>query len=277
MKLPRLIAVAHLLFCAAHAETTPPLTPLNQALADRSVTTITCALTQPPPFSSVPIFVSDADAESSLGTYHYKLWLPGGYNADPAKQWPCLFIMSSGGDATMATMETWLKTNGFIVVMLVEARNGSWGPIIGNFLAAHDDVVKRVRVADGRKYATGVSGGARAASIFVQIRPGFCGLILQAAGVMLDEQNNYLTAGLKQLPQLRIAMTVGTFDANMAEIAPMKSAFSTQQLAVFQFNGGHTWAPSATFRKAMAWLNGEGSGKPGASPGDSFDELFKKK
>ncbi len=171
MKLPFWIAVAPLLCLTLHAETTP----LTQPLSDESLTTITCELTQAPPYSDVPVFDKPQEAASTVGTYHYKLWLPKGYGAAPARQWPCMFVMAAGGNASMATMESWLKSNGFIVVLLVEAKNGSWSPIIGNFLAAHDDVIKRVRVADGQKYATGQSGGARASSVFVQLRPGFRG------------------------------------------------------------------------------------------------------
>ena len=271
MKLSPMVAATPLLLFTLHAE----VTPLDQALPDSHLTTITCDLKQPPPYSDIPVFKTTADAENTLGTYHYKLWLPEGYSADRTSQWPCMFIMDIGGNATMGTMEAWLKSNHFIVVMLVEAKGGPWGPIIGNFLAAHDDVIKRVRV--GKKYATGISGGARASSIFVQLRPGFSGLILQAAGVMFDDTNDYIAAGLKGNPQLRIAMTLGSSDPNLAEVDPMKKLFGPEQLAIFEFNGGHAWAPPFTFKKAMAWLNGEGAGKPGASPADSFDDFFKKK
>ena len=273
MKVFSLAVATQLLFCAAQAD----VTPLNQPLADQHLTNITCELTQPPKYAEIPVFTTPEEAESMLGVYHYTLWLPEGYSADPGKSWPCMFIMSAGGDATMGAMETWLKDNHFIVVMLVEARNGTWAPILGNFLAAHDDVIKRVRVADGQKYATGVSGGARASSIFVQLRPGFCGLILQAAGVMFDNSNNYITAGLKRDHQLHIAMLMGTADDNVAEIDPMKKAFGDEQLAVFPFPGGHAWAPSWAFAKAMTWLLGKSSGNPATSPGDSFDDFFKKK
>ena len=117
MKFSHFMAAANLLLFTARAE----VTPLNQALTDQHLTTITCELTQPPSFSEVPVIRTAKDAEDTLGTYHYKLWLPAGYSAAPGKQWPCMFIMSSGGEATMGPMETWLKSNRFIVVMLVEA------------------------------------------------------------------------------------------------------------------------------------------------------------
>ena len=89
-----------------------------------------------------------------------------------------MFIASPSGNASMGAMAERLKSGGYVVVMLVESKNGPWGPIVGNFLAAHDDVVQRVRIQEGLKFATGMSGGARASSVFVQARPGFAGLIL---------------------------------------------------------------------------------------------------
>ena len=252
-------------------------TPLTQPLSDESETKIACDITQPPRYSEVPVFKSQKDAEGAKGNYHYKLWLPKGYGADPKKSWPCMFITSAGGNAAMGPMESHLKNNGYIVVMLVEAKNGPWPPIVGNFLAAHDDVIKRVRVAEGRKYATGQSGGARASSVFVQLRPGFCGLILQAAGASFDEKSDYNIAGIKRNAQLRIAMTMGSSDSNKNEVGRMKKHFTGQRLAVFEFNGGHMWAPAEVFEKAMAWVNGKTSGASGTGTGSSFDDFFKKK
>ena len=154
----------------------------------------------------------------------------------------------------MGQMGNYLKNNGFVVVMLIEAKNGPWEPIVGNFLAAHDDVIKRVRIADGKKYATGHSGGARASSVFVQLRPGFCGLILQSAGASFDKAGNYNVSRIKNNAKLRIAMTMGSTDKNSNEVEKMKKLFNQQRLAVFGFNGGHVWAPADQFEKAMTWL-----------------------
>ncbi len=254
------------------------ITPLTQPLGDESETLITCELSQPPRQSEVPVFKSVKEAENTKGTYHYKLWLPKGYSSDPKKQWPCIFIMSAGGKASMGPMESFLKNNGFVVVMLVEAKNGPWEPIVGNFLAAHDDVIKRVRIAEGKKYATGQSGGARGSSVFVQLRPGFCGLILQAAGASFDDTGNYNVAGIKRNAHLRIAMTMGSSDKNRSEVERMKGLFNGQRLAVFEFNGGHVWAPAEVFEKAMTWLMEKTSGTSNSAGSDSsFDDFFKKK
>src|SRR5437879_2850126 len=83
----------------------------------------------------------------------------------------------------------------------------------------HDDPVKRVRIQEGLKFATGMSGGARASSVFVQIRPGFTGLIMQGASAAEDDKGNYLIPGLKRNHELLYALTMGDTDSNKPEIA----------------------------------------------------------
>lgn len=227
---------------------------MTDIVPDEKETVIACELTQAPNFTQVPVFKSAKDAEGAKGSYHYKLWLPQGYSAAPLKRWPCLFVMSPGGNASMGNMQAYLKTKGFVVVMLVEAKNGPWEPIVGNFLAAHDDVIKRVRIQDGKKYATGMSGGGRGSSVFVQTRPGFSGLLLQGAGASFDDKGNYNAAGIKRNPGLYVAMTMGLTDTNKPEVDRMKQTIDPKHFAAFDFTGGHTWAPAETFEKAMGWL-----------------------
>ncbi len=228
-------------------------TPLTEPLPEQREITITCELTQAPRVSDVPVFDSSKDAEEAKGTYHYKLWLPAGYHADPQRRWPCLFIASPGGNANMGSLREWVKANGYVVVMLVESRNGPWPPIIGNFLAAHDDVVQRVRIQEGLKIATGFSGAARASSIFVQLRPGFIGLILQEAGAAYGDDNRYLVTGLKRSP-LFVAMVMGKTDKNHSEIARMKPLLGGVKTLVLEFDGGHQASPADKMSQALDWI-----------------------
>ncbi len=226
-------------------------TPFTQPLQEEQEITIVCELTKAPRYQDIPVFISAKNSEAARGTYHYKLWLPKGYLAAPQRRWPCLFIASAGGNARMGHMASWLKSHGYVVVMLVESKNGPWPPIMGNFLAAHDDVVRRVRIQEGLKIATGVSGGARACSVFVQLRPGFSGLILQAAGAASDGDDHYYVAGLKRLHPLFVAMTMGDADDNREEIEPMKAALGAMNLQVLNFKGGHMAAPKDVIERAL--------------------------
>jgi predicted peptidase len=236
-------------------------TPLTEPLAEEKEITITCELTEAPKRNEVVVFDSAKQCEAAKGVYHYKLWLPQGYLAEPQKRWPCMFIMSPGGNAAMGKMAGYFKTNRFVVVMLVEAKNGPWEPIVGNFIAAHDDVIKRVRVDQDRRFATGMSGGARGCSVFVQTRPGFAGLILQGAGLAFGERGAYFSSKLKRDAKLRVAMTMGITDSNKNEMEKTAAELNRSRYRVFEFNGGHVWTPPEVFGEAMAWTMEKTDGK----------------
>lgn len=229
-------------------------TPHDPVLAEQTEITITCALTQPPKWPDIPVFESANDCLAATGTYHYVLWLPKGYLAETQRRWPCMFIADAAGNAKMGNMAASLKSRPYIVVMLVESRNGPWAPIIGNFLAAHDDVIQRTRIRDGLKFATGVSGGARASSVFAQIRPGFSGLVLQGAGVAYKPDGTYIVSGLHRTPPIYIAMTMGDHDKHILEVDAMRHWIGSTHFQSFAFPGGHEWAPSETFERAMSWV-----------------------
>ena len=93
-------------------------------VAEQQEVTITCELTQAPKWSDIPVFESATDCLAATGTYHYVLWLPKGYLADTQRRWPCMFIADGGGHAKMGNMAAWLKARGYVVVMLVESKNG---------------------------------------------------------------------------------------------------------------------------------------------------------
>jgi hypothetical protein len=191
--------------------------------------------------------------------YTYRLWLPPGYLADPEKRWPCLFITSAGGNAARYLMKDWIAENGFVAVMLMESSNkAGLGVSFGNFLAAHDDVVGRVRIQEGMKWATGMSGGARCSAVFVQMRPGFSGLILQAAGGLQHyegpKQAQYIMDDIRRAPWIAVAMTMGKQDPNMTEVPKMPLVLASGQYRLFPFEGGHVWAPKEVFSEAADWV-----------------------
>ena len=185
--------------------------------------------------------------------YHYRVILPKGYHADTTKEWSALFVASPGGKATLGNMAEWVQRHGYIAVLLEESRNGDWEPSVGNFIAAHDDVVKRVRVAEGKKVATGMSGGARACSVFVGLRPGFGGLLFQGAGYAPVGPNGASpVAGIKVAA---LAATFGEKDPNYVEGPRMKRLFG-DRMELFEFRGGHQWAPKETVEDALDSIDG---------------------
>jgi hypothetical protein len=229
------------------------VTPVGAGLREESELWVTCAFTTALRPGEIALLPTRADCDSATGVYHYKLWVPHGYIAQPQRRWPCVFVASPFGNAEMGNMAARLKPN-HVVVLLVESRNGPWPPVIGNFLAAHDDVVRRIRIEEGAKIATGLSGGARASSIFVQLRPGFAGAILQGAGVARGSNAAYYFNHLARNPSLLFALTIGNSDPRRSEISELQQQVDTNHLAVLVFPGGHQWAPPEIFSKALDWI-----------------------
>jgi predicted esterase len=215
---------------------------LTEPLKDGTETRITCT------------FKGTGKSAAMAGTYHYKLWVPEGYTADPKKTWKTIFIADPNGKAKLGAMADWIKAHGYIAVMLEESKNGPWEPILGNFLAAHEDVVKRMRVAEGKKVATGFSGGARASSLFVTLVPGFGGLVLQGAGCSdVNPDGTYVT---KDIKVKSVAGTFGKKDMNYKEAARLKKSFGAR-IEVFEFEGGHQWAPKEIIEQALTAVDGK--------------------
>ncbi len=176
------------------------------------------------------------------GIYHYDVYVPKGYAANPNMRYPVMFSM-------MGALPTkWLEDNNWIYISLREARNGPWGPIIANFCAAHDDAVKRLRIAEGRKYATGFSGGSRGSSVFVNLRPGFAGLWLQGSAL------GYLKDGkMISLPRhVSVYATFGSLDSNLGELNQVRSIASV--FAMELQDSGHNAADQARATRAMEWF-----------------------
>jgi hypothetical protein len=111
----------------------------------------------------------------------------------------------------------------------------------------------RFRVDPQQKYATGLSGGARGASAFAQYRPGFRGVLLQAAGFATDENHQYVMSGLKT--GQRICMIMGLRDPNLRELALVRQKLpASVEFMGLTFDGGHEHAPCALLEQGFDWL-----------------------
>lgn len=220
------------------------VTPRNKPLPEGKVTTIKCRYRGGEPQIQDGFYV-----EPKTGIYHYRVYVPVGYRKHPERQYPCLFIMSPKGNATMTSVSiaARMKQAQWIVVMLIEARNGPWAPIFGNFLAAHDDAVKRLRIHDRLKYATGFSGGARACSAFSHLRPGFAGVILQAGAAARLQPG-------KLLPDVPFYVLMGDKDRNLIELAHVKAMPHRSSFQCHVFPGGHQPAPTVAMNRAFDWF-----------------------
>ena len=229
------------------------VTPADQAIPEGKSATVTCEYNGDEKFNSIGH--KDVPAK---GEYHYDVYLPKGYEMEKGKAYPVLFVMMPGGNAKLMRLNEDLERLKWIGISLQEAKNGPWEPITGNFLAAHDDAVKRFRIQEGMKFATGFSGGARGSSLFTQMRPGFRGLILQGAGFWYEKEGagGY---GVKGVPKqnFRVYMLVGKDDGNRSEIPLLKKALpSGVKFKTEQFDGKHQPAPVELVSKALDWVSG---------------------
>ena len=221
-------------------------TPADAPLPEDQITTVEVD------YAGGPVRAGNAVQPTEPGTYHYKVYVPKGYAAGRDRTYQTLFVFSPGGDAGMTSAEDRLKREGWIVVMLVESKNGPWEPIAANFVAAHDDVTKRLRVAEGMKFAVGFSGGARAASV----RPGFAGVICQGAGFWsVTPTSPYDMNAYRLNPRLCVAIMFGDADGNKMEIPFLSSTMPpSSPFRVSFFKGGHDWAPADQMNDALDWM-----------------------
>lgn len=225
-------------------------TPTDAPLPEDQITTIEVD------YPGGNVRAGSAVVPTKPGTYHYKVYVPKGYAAEKGRTYPTLFIFSPDGDANMTDLEERLKSDRWIVVMLVESRNGEWDPIAANFVAAHDDAVKRLRVAEGFKVATGFSGGGRAASLAAAARPGFAAVLCQGAGFWTSNPTvQYDVSAATVNRSLCVALTVGDGDPNHTEAATLAKALppGTPYRPLF-FRGGHQWAPKEVANDALDWV-----------------------
>lgn len=225
-------------------------TPMDAPVAEGKVTEIECeyALDE-------KVLLDRLDNRADKGVYHYTVYVPPGYSQNPERRYPCLFIFSPGGNAQLGAVKDYAAKREWVVVMLKESRNGPIGPGQGNFLAAHDDVVKRLRIQEGLKVVTGLSGGARGCAGIVGARPGFAGIILQGAGFNYYQNGKYHLTSLKEHKDLRVYALFGETDSNTIEIPRLEKRLPNYtKFKVELFKGGHEWAPADSMERALDWV-----------------------
>lgn len=227
------------------------VTPMDEKIPEDKITMIECEYK----YDEKDTFIKDwRIPEESIveKAYHYRVYLPKGYYDNAEERFPCIFVASPGGNAPMTNIDARMKKDRWIVIMLVESRNGS-NDCLFNFLAAHDDALRRFRILEGMKYITGFSGGARASSQNVSFRPGFAGVILQGSGFAVDK-GAYMTTRLSKYPHIAVYMLVGKDDPSKCEEVLSKSLPRDTPFKFELFDGTHMWAPSENMDHAFDWL-----------------------
>ncbi len=223
-------------------------TPMDEKIPEEKITMIECEYKY-----DKKVVDEDNKIENDGKAFHYQVYLPKGYYDHPDERFPCIFVASPHGNAPMTNIDARMKKDRWIVIMLVESKNGDpqW---IANFISAHDDAVQRFRMLEGMKYCTGFSGGARCASRFPGMRPGFAGIILQGAG-FYQNGGIYIMTPVDKYPNLAVYMTMGKKDSNRSEIPKLPDALPRKTPFKLElFDGTHEWAPAECMDHAFDWL-----------------------
>jgi hypothetical protein len=238
-----------------------PVFAEDPAIPEAAITQLECRYDLDEDFRKLRKALSTDEELTAKGVYHYKVYLPRGYYQDSELRYPCYFIASPGGNAGLHNVSE-TSREGRIFIMLVESKNSVDNKICNsNFLAAHDDAVKRFRIQEGMKFTTGFSGGARCASFIAGMRPGFSGIILQGAGFCWFTSrkekglNAYYYGTVEQDKDICVYALFGSHDSNIVEIDYLKSSFprhTRREIVIFE--GKHEWAPKECLDQAIAWV-----------------------
>lgn len=249
-------------------------TPMDAPLPPGKITTITCECTDE--MAKKYKFFQPA----MTGTYHYKVLIPEGYDTDKDRKYPVFFFFSPGGNAGMYGLDSKMKSDKWIAIMAVEAKNGPFDVIFGNIVAAWEDANKRLRVFDGMTCATGFSGGARMSGACITTLPTGAGIICQGAGPGVGPA---AFPGKEQVLARKIAMCMfaGKNDPNIGEIAGTMAVLGGNYPNFYAdtFDGKHEPSPKDLMEKGYNWLVGQicSTAEPGKVPKPFLLDFVKNK
>ncbi len=179
----------------------------------------------------------------------YALYLPSNYT--PNRKWPVLYAFDPGarGRVPVERFKEAAEKYGWIVVGSNNSRNGPWELAVGAWNALQVDTHLRFAIDDARMYATGFSGGARAA---IRVAIGckcLAGVIAGGAGFPVD------LAPSQQMDFVFFA-TAGVDDFNYPEIKNLEEPLTKAGIAhrVQTFEGRHEWPPVSVATATVEWM-----------------------
>ena len=179
----------------------------------------------------------------------YALYLPSNYTPD--RKWPVLYAFDPGarGRVPVERFKDAAEKYGWIVLGSNNSRNGPWDVVVNAWNAMLTDTHQRFAIDDERTYATGFSGGARAA---VRIAVGckcLAGVIANGAGFPVD---------LAPSPQMHFVFfgAAGVDDFNYPELKTLQEPLTKAGMVhrVQIFDGRHEWPPVSVATAAVEWM-----------------------
>src|SRR5215208_1689070 len=180
----------------------------------------------------------------------YALYLPSNYTPD--RKWPVLYAFDPGarGRVPVERFQEAADKYGWIVLGSNNSRNGPWNVVVNAWNAMLTDTHQRFAIDDERMYATGFSGGARAA---VRIAAGckcLAGVMANGAGFPSD---------LAPSPQMHFVFfgAAGVDDFNYPELKSLDEPLTKAGIIhrVQTFDGRHEWPPVSVATAAVEWMD----------------------
>jgi predicted esterase len=179
----------------------------------------------------------------------YALYIPSNYT--PNRKWPVLYAFDPGarGRVPVERFKEAAEKYGWIVLGSNNSRNGPWELAVNAWNAMQIDTHRRFAIDDERMYATGFSGGARAA---VRIAIGckcLAGVIAGGAGFPVD---------LAPSAQMHFVFfgAAGVDDFNYAELNSLEEPLTKAGIShrIQTFDGRHEWPPISVATAAVEWM-----------------------
>ena len=179
----------------------------------------------------------------------YAVYLPSNYTPD--RRWPVLYAFdpSAWGRRPVERFKEAAEKYGWIVLGSNNSRNGPWSLAVNAWRAMVTDTHQRFAIDDQRLYATGFSGGARAAVRVAVNCKCLAGVIANGAGFPNDlvpsSQMNFL-----------FFSTAGVDDFNYAELKSLQEPLTKAGIInrVQTFAGRHEWPPVSVATAAVEWM-----------------------
>ena len=182
--------------------------------------------------------------------YIYAQYLPSTYT--PERKWPVVFCFdpAGAGERPVQLLEKAAETYGFILMGSRDSRNGPLEPILKAQNALWKEARSRFALEDGRCYAAGFSGGARAAIRMALDHPGAFAGVLCCGAVLPDDRSLP-----KTLPFVVYA-AAGTEDFNLFELYEADRELTKEGTThwVEIFAGPHRWAPPEILKEGVEFF-----------------------
>lgn len=179
----------------------------------------------------------------------YALYLPSNYT--PNRKWPVLYALdpAARGRVAVERFKEAAEKYGWIVLGSNNSRNGPWDVAINAWNAMQIDSHQRFAIDDERMYATGFSGGARAAVRIAVACKCLAGVMAVGAGFPPD---------LAPSPSMHFVFfgAAGVDDFNYAELKSLEESLTKAGIShrIQTFDGRHEWPPVSVVTAAVEWM-----------------------